>query len=435
YIPSTAAISSVRVELQDYRAGGDFSLEYTDKDVINAVTAFHKNINNRLKADIDAGDAINQSLTDQRMVGLRYNNSTDLGGLYMPTYEPYSTIREDVKVYDDDYDSYFNGGYYEYAGEYVGEYAETDSHDNTEKIEFPAGKVGDYVTTYNVSITYYTVTGSSVHRRLHVNIDELIELADIVHDTSLYAEALESSFWNRLYGTYSEYNMDTHESAIPNAIALEMNADTYHSSASHYGTRISGAEEKLKQLTAVYRQDMERMTIEDFHTADIYGYLERVPVYETCTETIALLEEWGVRPFNVPEKYGLNDMENINYDELQEFSIGVRIYAPGTWAAASLQYPCTLADTKAFVKQDAEGTPAYEDVYNFTKTKAMRIRFPKLYELLDVAQTRYVTDEECYLVIVAGEKYVVPPEHSDLAEALIAKGSFSALTEAMADID
>lgn len=435
YIPGTAAISSVRVELTDYRGNSDFSLEYTDKDVIRAVTEFHKGINDRLKQDMQAGDAINQSLTDQRMVGIQYHSDSGINNAYMPYYSLYSTIPEDVEVYDDDYDSYF--GYdddYEYE---ILEDAPVDTSEAVQEIEFPEGKVGDYVEYFRVSVTYYTVTGSSVHRSLLVNADELIELADIVHDTPLYAEALEKGFWNRLQQAYSEYNEKIHDSEIPDTVTLQMDIDYYRSSQSHYSKTISDAPKKLEQLTSVYRQDIENMTIEDFHTADIYGYLVRVPVYETCTETIALLEEWGVSPFSVPERFDFPDLERLNNENADadyQQPVGVRIYAPGTWTTASQKYPCSLADD-AFVKQDAEGTPAYEDIYAFTRRKAMRVKFPELYQLLDTAQTRYITDEECYLVMLGDVQYVIPPEHSDLAEAVIAKGSFSALASVWSDSD
>ena len=115
--------------------------------------------------------------------------------------------------------------------------------------------------------------------------------------TPLYAEASGSGMTARFNSDYSEY-VSGIGSKIPDSIRLEMTADRY----SDHSVYIKDAPAKLAELAKAYRSDLEGMTAEQFRTAEIYGYLSYLPVYDTCTATIALLTDYGMKPFQLEER-------------------------------------------------------------------------------------------------------------------------------------
>ena len=149
-----------------------------------------------------------------------------------------------------------------------------------------------------------------------------------------------------------------------------------------------------------------------------------VPVYENYTNTIELLKSWGFGEFNVIQRYQFKDKYSADYYRYNDaVNFPVRIYAPDTYSCASVEFPCsTIAD--CFVKDDAEGIPAYEDYYfDPANNTQLETSYPELYKLLEVAQPRYITTDTCYAVVVNGVWYIVPSEYSELAENVIKLGS------------
>ncbi len=57
------------------------------------------------------------------------------------------------------------------------------------------------------------------------------------------------------------------------------------------------------------------------------------------------------------------------------------------------------------------------------KSVSLKKEYPEMYELLGALRSNYVTDEDCYVVVIRDQSYILPKGQEELAQAVIAKGS------------
>ena len=110
-----------------------------------------------------------------------------------------------------------------------------------------------------------------------------------------------------------------------------------------------------------------------------------------------------------------------DHEDIQDW-LNIRIFAPDQWMTKSLKYPNSslTSDGNTYVKSESY---AYSDQIMLFESVSMKESYPELYALLDAAQEQYVSEQPCYCLFVNGKKYIIPPEKSDLAEAVIQKGN------------
>ena len=415
YVPTALNVRSVCVEYFDQCSNRQFEyrLEYTDRDVINQIISLHHDLLADRKADNGskryqtrwAAD-LNAQMLSERWARLDYDRNSYAESTFHYSL-PYS-ITGNFKDLDQNITSS--------RSQTNNKTMMTSEIDKLldPSVSLPEGMEGEYTNGYNVSLTYYTRTGSTVHRTYQVNTDEMQRLMNIVHDTDLYAEALSSGLSARFNMEYTSYDDKLKKSTIPNSIQFKM-SNIADDAGIRYRTQtvyMPDAPAKLLQLAAAYEKDLTAMTAEDFRTAKIYGYLSQLPVYENCKETIALLESFGVQKFDLAERLGIHEMGSGEYS-----GIGVLLFKPEQNRTASVNYPHSTAADIYF-----KTTPAYEDVILYRELTSMREEYPELYKLLEAARSNYVTDENCYVLYFDGVSYIIPEADAQLAEALIQKG-------------
>lgn len=378
YVPLAATVRSVRVEAQieDHRE----TFEFTDRAVISQITDFHKSIVQRKKVHPIANEEINRTLAG------RFDYKLDYNGNDYYIEKPYE-IRNVAE-----------NGYYSIDD---GDLPYTWSEYNS-----------------NVELTYFTVAGTTVHREFGINYDEMLDLERILHNSELYKKSAVDCLKQSVLSSYGAWKHDSGTYAIPSPVRMSIYYDGISQTVS-----VNGGNAIADRLAAAYGSDLRRTSAEDERTAKLFCRIDEYPVYENYTETIQLLESWGFHRFTVAERYDYVDEENpYNTAASNSTANCVRIYAPGTWSAASVQYPNSVIDSGAtvFVTQNK---PAYEDNVLVLSDLSQKDFYPEMYALLEAAQPHYITDKECYAIVVNGQLYVLPPEHNDLAEAVIDKGS------------
>ena len=409
YVPAAIGVSSVRLEFStDGTDSRDFcyELEYTDREVISGITKLHHDIVNDRKGETKYHDSIkseqlNQEMLDARYKQLSYDGSYSISYANDQSYPgyveniPFSLTHDD---YEDSYDVY-------------GDKLQTGS--------IPDNAVGNYTNGERVSITYYTLTGTMIHRSYNLTADEYYRMLNTIRGTELYAQATADGLYARMKQDYSQYDDKLHENVIPQSIRFNLtNVGSDSSTECNFHTvYLSEAPAKLLQLKDAYQADLSSMTEADFRTADIYGYLSEVPVYETCTGTISLLNDWGLEGFNAAERFAFSDAQNVLNSNFSG-AMGIRLYAPDNNRTASYDYPHSTA-SETYVKGEA----AYTDGIYVSNRTNLEKSYPELWALLEAATRNYVTAENCYVLWFGDKQYIIPEKDSALAEAVIKKGS------------
>lgn len=405
YVPAAIGVKSVVLEFEDINNNNfDYMLEYTDANIISGVTELHRQVIQDEKNGVNG--ALCRQMLEERWYELDYNTYNDSQrGLYETTLPYY-------------------GGFGEY-NEYGERVEEAWMWDPYQPI--PDGVYAEYGRTSSVSITYYTVAGTRIHRSYSLNADQMQTLLQLVYGTPLYAQARADGLRVRLNDEYKISDWDSpNYGKIPSRITFVTKSNTQNYNMAH-SAKLDNAPENLERLVAAYQSDLEQMTAQDFATADFYCYINSLEVYTCCKNTIAVLDSFGIAPFKVSERYAFRDAENADtiYTEgtaASDTSVdfwGIRIYTPETSRTASSLYPHSTASTIYF----QSGEPAYGDIVYAGTSVSLEKEYPEMYELLGALRSNYVTDEDCYVVVIRGQSYVLPKEQEELAQAVIAKGS------------
>ncbi|MDE6087020.1 MAG: hypothetical protein K2G25_01385 [Oscillospiraceae bacterium] len=408
YIPALASIASVKVEFETTGSNFDmpeYELNFSDKETISKIRDFHKICNENLKQDYN--HQVRTHMDDYYSLRLVSMNAEDT------TYQ-FRTSDQDE---NDENNYYYDDDYYSYRSRYR-----------------------EYVSSCaEFHITYYTVTGSAIYRTYDLLPDEYLNLLAICMETDTYTEAtgnlLENRMKNMYQESYTENGITTRK--YPDQIAFSVKSpaisnanSSYYISVKNYPQdaqifTIGDVENNLKKIRTAYQNDLQNMTIEQFKTDEIICFMNGLPVYSCNAETCALLKEWGMKEFSLSANYA----DLGNYDNYT--TVYLRIYAPEDYVSPSLEY-ATNSMGKFLFKPDASGSdiPCYESTCIYTNNFGGDLRSynPALYDLLKVARTHYISNESCYVLVMNSNRYVIPPEYSDLVQKVIANGSLSGNT-------
>ncbi len=400
-IPAAAAVTSVRLEFTDMPAA-TVDLEYTDKEIIRQVQELHRDIVTDMKEYDDIRTPIDQLMEEMDYRLLRYDNYDYYGEYDVNQAGAYGYSELDPETMSDD----MKMMYYDYWYETDLIYADTPRFE----------EYYQYAETEWLDITYYTVTGSTVHRSFNINMDQYCELLNIVYGTELYAQMYADYLYNNLGNTLSEYNEDGTRKLNP---AGEMTLENLEASRTIH---FLCTEELLERLRDAYYSDL--LELDPAATGGVYAMWRECPIWNNCTATIAILEEeMGMEPFDAVEIIGIADLDNNehefytngSYMEVIQDTLDIRIYTPETVRFAS-KSGVGIAGHQPYVKSHAA---AYTDRYHSPGSTAMREVYPELYKLLNAAVRHEIT-ENSYMIVVNGTWWTVPQEY---AEAVIAKGS------------
>lgn len=401
-IPALSSISSVKIEMSS-PFSEDIDLEYTDKEVIAAIREVHKELADDIKQYGRTTQEINDTLRelDYRILVFDVAPTEPNGEVIESNDNSMSNLLNDAIYYTVDPET-------EYFKDYVIEEKYWDEY---------SCNVTSYWDEYNyapteyVCITYYTHMGTTMNRRYDVNLDQYKQLLEIIYGTQLYADSAAYRFRERIKSDMTNYDIDTKDERIPERMTMEISQGIHDGRQS---VSVYGGEATLDRLADCYHRDLLNMKNDEQLTSGVYCTLSNVVIWNACTETIALLEEFGFREMNISEKFGLEAYYN---EYMESRSLHMRIYAPGDYAFGTKQNKVVLNHNHSIYVQP--NSASFEDIYYPVKGMDMEKHFPELYALLDAARYQHLCEEECYMLVVNGTWYAIPSEYSDLAQAVI----------------
>ena len=232
-----------------------------------------------------------------------------------------------------------------------------------------------------------------------------------------YAEANGHLLKNRLRNEVRTYNNIAHEYEIPANTSFEIASSLASSLSKTQKVFVNNTEASIQKLADSYQQDLQNLSFEHWGKDRIFGYIENMPIYESCSNTLNLLKEWGFKEFSLNEILSF-EMQGSSADSSL---LEVQIYAPENYFTGSLNYPSWLAypDTMALFKNQT----AYEDALYILEEAEMEQYYSEFTEILKYARPSYTSKERCYLLVINGAKYLIPEANSDAVEKLISKGS------------
>ena len=367
YIPAVSTVSSVEIyfNIPDYSQGLNYNLTYKDKETIQKIEEFHRNY----FKNHDTLEENLQQIVEINKYGLEYTYDGSIDGY--TSYEQY-----------DEYDS------------------------------FPYYRL-DYNT---FTISYHTIAGTTIHRSYQLYPDEMLDLMKICLGTDAYAESQGKLMRSRLLSDARKYNDKTHQYEYPYQYSFELFC--FYSNTSDNSNQqiyISDTENTIRTFADIYQTDMKAMSFDEFCKGEIIGYIRSMPVYKSCTGTVAFLKEHGFTEYDLAEAIPDNQDSYYNRSKLD-----IRIYAPEQYKTDSLNYPSYLPNQGNYVAFNNTEDYAYCDIvplYNISGS--IQSYYPELYEVLSHAREHYISAEPCYLIYINGSRYLIPAEYSESVKKLI----------------
>lgn len=365
-VPSASSIKSVSVNYEGIYANNvytssyigideDENITYTDRDVIDAVIAMHKDaVKNHFSSYIPKVSS-NETNYDEVVKNWDY---------YSPEEAYYS---------DDEYERYY--GY------------NSDS--------------SDYEVTLN--IVYTTYLGNKISRKYSVSYQQYMMLKNIStnkkyiqHQADEFKETLldytmQSVTYNDDYYYSSNYKKDPTKQRYQLTINSKLNCSE--------GKKYSNLTySQIMELSEAYRKDLEKRTLDDIMTpTNTYCYIYNYIVLDSYYNTIQYLTQNGYLPPNLDTELQSYTLYNSYNDQL------LKIYSPDDISCAGGDYYMT---TSTYVATNCR--------YVYYSSETM----DKILALFKVAQPNYVTTDRCYMIYFNGNMYVIPPKYSSIAEEL-----------------
>ncbi|MBO5164640.1 MAG: MFS transporter [Ruminococcus sp.] len=182
-------------------------------------------------------------------------------------------IKESVELQKELIDRYFNYDDYNY-----------------EIVENTNNALNDYGNT--ISLRYSTLTGSTILRRYDVPSGMAGDLIKAILLSDEYAEAISQNICEYYYNDEEDYR-------------IEVTDKLYNRSD------IRAKDQMVLDLRQAYYDDMSAMTEEELLRGDVYCYVDEQWVLTSFSNTIELLESWGIS-FNEINK-GDFDAYRIGY--------------------------------------------------------------------------------------------------------------------------
>lgn len=377
YIPALATVTSAEISFNEHNGrSAYYRLTYKDKDTIQKIQEFHKNYfknHDTLEKNLNA-------LCKEYHYNLIYEGYDS----YTDTYseQDYTKFYTDD---EDDEDIYYNCFY-----------------------------------TTDLTINYHTIAGITIHRSYSVYPDEYFDLLKICIGTEPYTQANGNLMRNRLLNKIKKYSDKTHQYEYPFNASFTVEYFSNDSENSSQKIYISDSENTIRTFADIYQTDMQSLTFENFCKDRILGYIENMPVYESCTGTVAFLKDHGFTEFDFSQMLADSVRNSSAYQNL----LSIRIYAPEEYKTGSLNYPFSLTGTNDNVIFKQTENAAYQDTLWFPDGVDMQTYCNALSQAVSQAREHYISTEPCYLLVVNGRNYLIPPESAEAVQKFIKHGSY-----------
>ncbi len=275
-----------------------------------------------------------------------------------------------------------------------------------------------YVNTSSFTVTYHTITGTSIHRSYFLYPDEALELAKIYAGTEAYAQAGSTLLKSRLTSETQKYDENTHSYYIPNNASFKINYFQNEETMADQIITFTGGADFVQTLADAYQADMQNVSFDILCKDKILGHIKNIPVYSSFTQTVSLLKEHGFTEFELSKILFENQTTAYNNNVMH-----IRIYAPENYRTASLNYPSYLPNASYSAMFCQPDNYAWCDsLMTFESAEFAEQYYPELYAFLNHARKHYISAEPCYLIVINGNSFLLPAEYSEEAKQIIALG-------------
>lgn len=293
-------------------------------------------------------------------------------------YEQKDIIEKITTLHKHILDTYYSGKYdqNELKSEYY-YYNCSDGENCSEECQGPQ---------YEVSFKYHMKTGNTISRTYRLTFEELKELW-VLDNTPQMAERMYDELLDST--VYINYDYDHYEPRKEYSIEVNDIMKNYTDS------KVLSKSE-VETLAKAYKEDYSNMTYEQMLTDRTLCYIMyNMPVRESFKNTIECMRKLDI------------DIPNISYTQLYDYTHydDVQLYKPS-------DIKCWGDDNISASFCECSGI--YENAITNLTAETIADMLNNGY-----ARPNYYEEENCYVLSIAGEKFVVPYKYTDYVEKLI----------------
>jgi len=239
-----------------------------------------------------------------------------------------------------------------------------------------------YSNLSNVQITYNLKNGSSFSRTYSLHLEDAILLKSIDKTPEFKEKCLQTL--KNDYKTYSEMSNEKEFLYLNNSL---------HNNPTPINSKYAD------ELFEAIAEDISQIPESEYlaPSKDFIAFLEvgniRIPLNENFSNTLLLFKKYNIK---IPALDMTADLfNNKDFSLASPENLKVNLNGKNYWYSTinSYLYP-------------EEGSMAYLE------------NTPEARELITHAQPSFFTDEPCYSLYIYGERYIIPPKYSSLAEKI-----------------
>lgn len=237
--------------------------------------------------------------------------------------------------------------------------------------------------TATVELTYTTNIGSKIHRRYNVPNTQWYETLLILAENDSMKKCTADEFEKSVTD-------DIHLMQKPSSIYIRTRSK-YHDSDMESLISYDQTDE-LHEIQQCYRKDIMSVTKQDLLDMKTYCIINGHYIPECFKNTVTALKKYSV---------------------YFEYNNGIRVY--------NLTSDISICRSSA-IKKSYLNSGDINTVSRYQQPQCYSVKsydYRVLDELVKVIEPNYYTYEECYIISIDHQAYIVPPEYSSLAEEFI----------------
>lgn len=278
---------------------------------------------------------------------------------------------------------------------YIDQYENPDKYDDYEIIDIGKGTPDDTALVGNsvdVEITYYMKNGNIVTRDYKILYEDYYKITSTAYTSDDFAEYAE------------DYILEGYEN-YRNDIIKQL---TFNESKTNKSYDITANKNTVDELIKAYKSDLENMTVEDYYSQQIIGYIYyNLDIRENFTNTINFIKEY-VPDFNTDgDNFKLSDFEGSQVSISKNIVMIDHIFIENSYEADT-DYR-RVSDKCVLISEDINGY--YSDNVYAIGTNTVNADLEKL---INVSKNVYDGTEIGGMITINYVNYYIPAEYKDL---------------------
>lgn len=281
---------------------------------------------------------------------------------------------------------------------YIDQYENPDKYGDYEIMDISKGTPDDTAlvgNSVNVEITYYMKNGNIVTREYDILHEDYYKITSAAYTSDDFAEYVEDYILER----FELYRND---------IIKKLNFSEAKTNTSY---DITANKNIINQLIKAYKSDLENMTVEDYYSQQIIGYIYYdLDIRENFTNTINFIKEY-VPEFNTDgDNFKLSDFEGSQVSICKNVVMVDNILTKNWYYEDDTEYR-RVSDKYILISEDINGY--YSDNVYSIGTNTVNADLEKL---INVSKNVYDGTEIGGMITIDYINYYVPIEYKNLVD-------------------